>query len=73
MTPVFETIALLILITAVWMLSWIALKNWKGRTFLCDDCRFNNPDLCHKQERPYAMICTAYRIARAETEAEPKN
>ncbi|MBN9396465.1 MAG: hypothetical protein J0H83_14550 [Candidatus Melainabacteria bacterium] len=29
-------------------------------TYLCDDCRFNDIESCHKAERPRAMSCTAY-------------
>jgi hypothetical protein len=30
-------------------------------SYLCDDCRFNNPEDCLKPERPKAVICTSYR------------
>lgn len=42
-------------------LTFIAAKNWKGEAYLCDDCKFNNPESCHKAERPKAVICYAYR------------
>jgi len=29
--------------------------------FLCGDCRFNDPELCLKPERPRALLCTSYR------------
>ncbi len=29
--------------------------------FLCGDCRFNDPELCLKVERPRAILCTSYR------------
>jgi hypothetical protein len=63
MTAVLETIGFFLLAAAVWILSWTAIKNWKGQAFLCDDCKFNDEELCHKQERPYAISCTAYRRA----------
>lgn len=37
----------------------------KGK-FLCEDCRFNNDEDCKKDERPRAIVCTAYRSS-AET------
>jgi hypothetical protein len=47
-------------------LSWLTMhgaRHWKGKgTYLCDDCRFNNPQDCLKVERPQAVICTAYRL-----------
>lgn len=42
-------------------LSFLAAWNWEGGRYLCDNCRFNNPDSCHKPERPSAVICKAYR------------
>jgi hypothetical protein len=48
-------------------LSWLTMhgaRNWKGKgTYLCEDCRFNNPQACLKVERPRALLCTAYRTA----------
>lgn len=41
-------------------ISWNSLRNWRGSRFLCDDCRFNDPELCKKRERGRALICTAY-------------
>ncbi|MBZ0186469.1 MAG: hypothetical protein K8F91_09500 [Candidatus Obscuribacterales bacterium] len=32
----------------------------KGK-FLCQDCRFNNPKDCLKEEKPMAIDCTSYR------------
>ena len=29
--------------------------------FLCQDCKFNNPNDCLKKERPTAFECTSYR------------
>lgn len=31
--------------------------------YLCDDCRFNDPEKCLKVERPFALVCTSYRTA----------
>ena len=39
----------------------LMLKYWKGDRFLCDNCRFNQPELCFKAERPTALICHSYR------------
>lgn len=38
----------------------------QGR-FLCDDCRFNDPDSCHKVERPHAVECTSYRSTTGDS------
>jgi hypothetical protein len=38
-----------------------AAWHWQGERYLCDDCRFNDPELCLKPERPTANSCTAYR------------
>lgn len=35
--------------------------NWSGGAYLCDSCKFNNPDDCKKLDRPKAVICTAFR------------
>lgn len=56
-----NTIAFFLLTASTCALSWIALKNWKGAEYLCDDCAFNEPELCLKPERPNAISCTAYR------------
>lgn len=31
-----------------------------GGAYLCDDCRFNDIESCHKTERPRAATCTTY-------------
>ncbi|CAN5496522.1 hypothetical protein BH10CYA1_BH10CYA1_24690 [soil metagenome] len=37
-------------------------KQWiGGKKFLCEDCKYNNPEDCVKLERPTALDCTAYR------------
>lgn len=37
-------------------------KHWIGeKKYLCDDCKYNNPEACIKPERPTALDCTAYR------------
>ena len=46
---------------AAWGITVVALKNWKGDRYLCDDCIFNNENDCLKVERPKAVSCTAYR------------
>lgn len=44
-------------------LSFGALKHYRGKGhYLCNDCKFNDPKDCLKEERPYAMQCTSYRI-----------
>ncbi|PZM84509.1 MAG: hypothetical protein DKT66_07705 [Candidatus Melainabacteria bacterium] len=50
-------------------------RKGKGR-YLCDDCRFNNPDDCLKIERPRAVSCLSYRTLveakQLETKTEAK-
>lgn len=43
------------------MLTLYAARQWPGDKYLCDTCRFNNPDACYKRERPTAIICKSYR------------
>jgi len=45
--------------TAVF-LSVVGYKAWKGDKYLCDDCKYNDAELCHKADRPQAVDCTAY-------------
>jgi len=40
-------------------LRWTALKA-PGR-FLCDSCRYDYGNACHRRERPNATICGDYR------------
>jgi len=47
-------------ITAI-LLTLKAAALWQGDRYLCDDCRFNDPESCLKPERPTAISCTAYR------------
>jgi len=57
-----------LLLLGIVTISQIAI--WKRRgtaPFLCGDCRFNDPDMCLKTERPYALDCTSYRVARELT------
>lgn len=50
--------------TAITLLSaW----NWKGGRYLCENCKFNSPDLCHKSERPKAIMCKAYREIKKDS------
>lgn len=43
----------------------------KGR-YLCEDCRFNEPGMCLKAERPRALACTSYRSTDGEDEARER-
>ena len=53
-----EAVALLgvVLLTA-----YPIVRRRGAQKFLCDDCRFNSPELCEKKVRPTAVDCTAYR------------
>lgn len=57
---IIQTIVLTAVCAAACFLSWQSLKNWKGNRYLCDNCRFNDPEACLKPERPTALDCTAY-------------
>lgn len=50
--------------------TFIALKNWRGDRYLCDDCIFNNDQDCRKAERPKALRCTVYRNGRNHIDYE---
>jgi len=56
-----ETLAVL---GAVLLTAYPIVRRRGAEKFLCDDCRFNSPELCQKKVRPQAVDCTAYR-ARA--------
>lgn len=44
------------------VISMFAIRYAKGMgKYLCEDCRFNNPEDCLKPERPKAVVCTSYR------------
>lgn len=38
----------------------LGYKTWRGEKYLCDDCKYNDPESCHKTERPHASDCAAY-------------
>lgn len=52
----------------VFLVAWtcyaITISQGKGE-FLCQDCRFNDPEQCLKVERPRAILCTSYRDKNA--------
>lgn len=56
-----ELIVVAILATVASLLTLFAARQWPGDRFLCDTCRFNNPDACHKRDRPTAIVCASYR------------
>lgn len=56
-----QYIVLGICVAAAWGITLVALKNWKGDKYLCDDCIFNKDKDCLKIERPKATTCTVYR------------
>jgi len=51
----------LALIGVVFLTAFPIVKRRGSKKYLCDDCRFNNPELCLKTARPKAVECTAYR------------
>jgi hypothetical protein len=65
---IIEAIMLAAVCAGACFLSWHSLKNWKGDRYLCDDCRFNDPASCLKEERPKALTCTAYESKSAAAE-----
>jgi len=55
----FLTIAAVI--AACGLTMYAAWKRPNKGAYLCEDCRFNDAESCHKPERPYAIECTSYR------------
>lgn len=55
-----ETFVLILVGAAALALTHSAAVRWKGQRYLCDDCKFNDPELCRRAERPKALTCTAY-------------
>ncbi len=35
-------------------------KNMRGDRYLCGTCKFNSAELCHRSQRPKALVCLAY-------------
>jgi hypothetical protein len=56
-----EALVLMLVGVSAVLLTLKASGQWQGDRYLCDDCRFNDPESCLKPERPRAMSCTAYR------------
>lgn len=48
-------------VAVAWAITLVALRNWRGDKYLCDDCIFNNENDCQKPERPKVLRCTVYR------------
>lgn len=63
LTDLIPYFAAAICVAAAWAVTMIAMQNWRGDKYLCDDCIFNNDNDCHKSERPQALKCTVYRNA----------
>lgn len=53
-------ILLIIIALAALLVTWVAIHQYRGERYLCDDCQFNSPEKCHKKERPQAVQCYAY-------------
>ncbi|MBX9877719.1 MAG: hypothetical protein K2Y22_04610 [Candidatus Obscuribacterales bacterium] len=53
-------IMLAIIAIAALVVTFVAVKQYRGERYLCDDCQFNSPEKCHKKERPQAVECYAY-------------
>lgn len=58
--PQFYLLALMALATSA-LTIYSVVKAKGAHTYLCQDCKFNNPKDCLKQERPQALECTSYR------------
>ena len=58
--PQFYILVFVALATSILTVYSVANAKGKGK-FLCQDCKFNNPTDCLKQERPMAFECTSYR------------
>lgn len=55
------TVVILVAVGAGALTIYTALKRKSSGAYLCDDCKFNDPEQCLKSERPHALICTSYR------------
>ncbi len=61
-----EAFILTLVGAAALALTLAVAARWKGDRYLCDDCRFNDPELCHRAARPKALTCTAYLPVQKE-------
>ena len=63
MMPTTEIIQISILgacpLVAVFV-TFLCVRGWPAGRFLCDDCKYNHPQMCNKAERPKALVCAAY-------------
>ncbi|MBI2811338.1 MAG: hypothetical protein HYX67_10980 [Candidatus Melainabacteria bacterium] len=58
---IYWSITIAVAVTAL-ALTVFNARHWIGeKKFLCEDCKYNNPNDCAKPERPTALDCTAYR------------
>lgn len=45
-----------------WSEWWTRLRlKWQGHRFLCDACRYNYREACHRPERPNALKCPDFK------------
>jgi predicted nucleic acid binding AN1-type Zn finger protein len=42
------------------LMTVVAFRAWRGDKYLCDDCKYNDPESCKKVERPQAVDCASY-------------
>jgi hypothetical protein len=51
---------------------YTAINRRNEGAYLCDDCKFNDPESCLKPERPKALLCTSYRKKQKDQGAPPE-
>jgi hypothetical protein len=54
-------VVFLVGIAAAILTVYAALNRESRGAYLCDDCKFNDPQKCQRKQRPHALICTSYR------------
>lgn len=42
------------------LMSFVSIRHWQEGKYLCEDCKYNDPSMCSKAERPKAVDCLAY-------------
>jgi hypothetical protein len=70
--PTAEIIQLAILgvcVLAAVSMSIICLRNSPRGKYLCEDCKYNDPAMCGKKDRPKAVDCLSYM--RKDKPADP--
>jgi hypothetical protein len=60
-SPLFWIFNIIVVLLACALTVYSARTRKGSGGYLCEDCRFNNPQSCLKSVRPLALVCTSYR------------